>query len=92
MQKKILKSVRAKLFFTLCIVIFMIIAFFVVINNAVLEALYYYSKNNVLLDTYSYINENLSNILDEEKKEKYELELEKIAVNNSFEILLINQT
>ncbi len=90
MLKQILNSVRAKLFFTLCIVIFMIIAFFVIINNAVLEALYYYSKNNVLQDTYSYINENLSNILNQDSKAKYELELEKIAVNNSFEILILN--
>ena len=58
MLKKVFKSVRAKLFLTLCVVIFMIIAFFVIINNAVLEALYYYSKNEVLLDTYNYINEN----------------------------------
>ncbi len=90
MLKNIFKSVRAKLFFTLCIVIFMIIAFFVIINNAVLETLYYYSKKNTLLDTYNYINENISNILDQNKKESYELELEKIAVNNSFEILILN--
>ena len=90
MLKKVFKSVRAKLFLTLCVVIFMIIAFFVIINNAVLEALYYYSKNEVLLDTYNYINENIEFFSNEVEKAKYELELEKIAVNNSFEILILN--
>ena len=88
MLKKVFKSVRAKLFFTLCVVILMLIGFFIIINNAVLEALYYYSKKESTLETYNYINENLSKILEEEK-EKYELELEKIAINNNFEILII---
>lgn len=89
MLKKVFKSVRAKLFLTLCIVILMIIVFFVIINNAVLEALYYYSKKESTMDTYSYINENLPQVLDEEK-EKFELELEKIAINNNFEILILD--
>lgn len=88
MLKKVFKSVRAKLFLTLCVVILMLIGFFIIINNAVLEALYYYSKKESTLETYNYINENLSKILEEEK-EKYELELEKIAINNNFEILII---
>ena len=88
MFKKVFKSVRAKLFFTLCVVILMLIGFFIIINNAVLEALYYYSKKESTLETYNYINENLPKILEEEK-EKYELELEKIAINNNFEILII---
>ena len=88
MLKKVFKSVRAKLFFTLCVVILMLIGFFIIINNAVLEALYYYNKKESTLETYNYINENLSKILEEEK-EKYELELEKISINNNFEILII---
>ena len=88
MLKKVFKSVRAKLFLTLCVVILMLIGFFIIINNAVLEALYYYNKKESTLETYNYINENLPKILEEEK-EKYELELEKIAINNNFEILII---
>lgn len=87
-EKLFLKSVRAKLFFTLCIVILMIIGFFVIINNVMLETIYYYSKNNAFLDTYNYINKNLPKTFSEEDKKKYELELEKRSVNNSFEILL----
>ena len=89
-KKKIFKSVRAKLFLTLCVVIFMIIAFFVIINNSVLEALYYYSKKEATLNTYNYIDTNIPKVLSDEEKEKYELELEKISVNNNFEILILN--
>lgn len=89
-EKLFLKSVRAKLFFTLCIVILMIIGFFVIINNVMLEAIYYYSKYNAVLDAYNFINENIPKEFLEEDKTKYELELEKLSANNSFEILLLN--
>ena len=90
MLKKALKSVRAKLFITLCVVILMIIGFFVIINNAVLEALYYYSKKEAILNTYEYINTNIQKSMNEEEKNSYELELEKVSVNNNFEILILN--
>ena len=90
MLKKILGSVRAKLFLTLCVVIFMIIAFFIIINNTILESLYYYSKKEATLETYNYINENIPKVLNDNEKENYELELEKISVNNNFEILILN--
>ena len=91
MIKKILKSVRAKLFLTLCVVIVMIIGFFVVINNAVLEALYYYNKKEIILDTYEFINTSIQKEFNEEEKNRYELELEKVSVNNNFEILILNK-
>ena len=92
MFKNILKSVRAKLFITLCIVIIMIIAFFVIINNAVLEALYYYNKKEARLSTYNYINENIPKEFSEEDKNRFEIELEKIAENNNFEILILKNS
>ena len=49
MKKNFWKTVRVKLFLTLCVVIGMIIAFFIIINNAVLETVYYYSKKNASL-------------------------------------------
>ena len=82
-MKKIFQSVRAKLFFTLCIVVFMIIAFLVIINNAVLESFYYYSKKNAALDVYNYINENM-------ETEGFSIELEKISVSNNFDIIIKN--
>lgn len=90
MLKNVFKSVRAKLFLTLCVVVFMIIGFFIIISNAVLETLYYYSKKEAVLNTYTFINENMPKVLNEEEKNKYESELEKVSVNNSFEILILN--
>ena len=55
-----------------------------------LEAIYYYSKYNAVLDAYNFINENIPKEFLEEDKTKYELELEKLSANNSFEILLLN--
>ena len=58
-KKDLFKSVRVKLFLTLCVVILMIIFFFIIINNAVLETIYYYSKKENSLNVYNYINENI---------------------------------
>ena len=86
-KKNIFKSVRVKLFLTLCVVILMIIFFFIIINTTVLEILYFYSKKESLLEVYNYINENISKEIDDEK---YNLELEKTSINYSFEILVLN--
>jgi len=79
-------SVRGKLFLTLCIVIIMIISFLVIINNSVLESFYYYSKKDESLETYTYINENIDN----QEINAFELELEKLALTNNFDILIKN--
>lgn len=83
-MKKMLQSVRAKLFLTLCIVILMIIAFLVIINNSVLESFYYYSKKNASLEAFEYINQNMDNaeIAD------ISLELEKLSLTNNFDIII----
>ena len=89
-KKNIFKSVRAKLFLTLCIVIFMIIFFFIVINNVVLETLYYHSKTDVLLDTYEYINTTIPKKIEEKDSEKYKSDLEKLCINNNFELVILD--
>lgn len=88
-KKKIFKSVRAKLFLTLCVVIFMIIFFFIIINNAVLETIYFYSKKEASLNIYDYINQNLPKTMGEDSH-KYSSELEKMSITNNFEILILN--
>lgn len=88
-KKNIFKSVRAKLFLTLCIVIFMIIFFFIVINNTVLETLYFYSKKEASLNVFNYINENLPKTAEELKEGYYSSELEKLEVKDNFEILVL---
>ena len=89
MIRKILKSVRAKLFLTLCVVVLMIILFFVIINNAVLETYYYYSTKERFLEIYNEISSNISKLYDGEK-DSYSLELEKISMNNNVEIVILD--
>ena len=85
-MKKIFNSIRAKLFITLCIVVAMIISFLVIVNSVVLETLYVYSKKESSLEAFEYIKSNYS----EEVSEDLEKELEKIALSNNFEILIVN--
>lgn len=80
------KSIRVKLFLTLCVVVIIIIAFLIITNNFVLETFYLYSKQKNLMLLYDKINDyytkgNNNNI-------DIELELEKAAINNNFDILI----
>lgn len=84
-MKKIFNSVRAKLSITLCIVIIMIIGFLVIVNSVILETLYYNSKKNSSMETYKYIKAHVNGKIDEKTMQ----ELEKIALNNNFDILII---
>lgn len=84
-MKKIFNSVRAKLCITLCIVIIMIIGFLVIVNSVILEALYYNSKKNSSLETYEYIKQNVGEKVENDTVQ----ELEKIALNNNFDILIL---
>ncbi len=88
-KKNLFKSVRAKLFLTLSVVILMIIFFFIVINNTVLETIYFHSKKEASLNVYNYINENLPKTGDELKEGHYYSELEKLEVKGNFEILVL---
>ena len=53
---KKLKSIRVKLFITLCAVLIVIIVFFVLLNNFMLENFYVYSKQRTLMNVYNKIN------------------------------------
>ena len=79
------KSVRFKLFFTMCMVIAVIVLCLVAINSVVLKSFYLYSKINSLKSVYSKINNyynsnNNSNSLEEE--------LRRIAFNNNYDIFI----
>ena len=51
------KSIRVKLFLTLCVVVIIIIAFLIITNNFVLETFYLYSKQKNLMLLYDKSNE-----------------------------------
>lgn len=78
-----LKSVRMRLFFTLCGVITAIILVLVFTNSIVLEAFYTYSKVNNVKQIYENINSLFNNqgLALEEK-------LEKISIQNNVKILI----
>lgn len=85
---KPLKSIRMKLFLTLTIVVIIIILLLISINSVVLETYYLYSKRNSLLDTYKYINSYYNTY---NQNSNYELEFEKISLNNNFDMIIQSQ-
>ena len=87
-MRKIFKSVHAKLFITVCVIMLMTILFLIVVNSAVLETFYYYNKKESSLELFEYIKENI-NLQDQEN---FTRELEKISVNNNFDIEIINSS
>lgn len=87
--KEKFKSVRVKLFLSLAVVIVLIILFLIIMNNIVLESFYLYSKKNALKAVYMQINEYYNN---SDSKFNLEEELEKIEINNNFDIAIKNNT
>lgn len=89
--KEKLKSVRVRLFLSLCIVVIMIVLFLIVINNVVLESFYLYSKTKNIKLAYEKIN-NYYNILEENSNANINIEneLNKISAKNDFDILIMN--
>lgn len=84
-SKSNFKSVRFKLFFTMCIVIAIIVLCLIAINNIVLESFYLYSKTKTVRDVYNKIN----NYYNSNNNSKYiEEELRSIAFNNNFDIFI----
>ena len=84
-MKKNFKSVRFKLFFTMCIVIAVIVLCLIAVNNIVLESFYLYSKTKTVLDVYNKMNTYYS--MDGNDK-NIEEELRRIAYNNNFDIYI----
>ena len=85
------KSVRIKLFSSLCIVVILIVLFLIIINNVVLESFYMYSKVKTIKTAYEKINQYYNEIfINGNSKIDIDEELNKIAVKNDFEILIKN--
>ncbi|MCI8700601.1 MAG: HAMP domain-containing protein [Clostridia bacterium] len=84
--KKKLNSIRIRLFLSLCVVVIIIITFLIIVNNFILETFYLYSKTNTLKLVYDKINIFFND--DDCSIEEFKGELEKISINNNFEILI----
>lgn len=89
--KEKLKSVRIKLFLSLCLVVAMIVLFLIIINNVVLESFYLYSKTKNVKQAYEKIN-NYYNIIEQNPNTSINIEeeLNKIAIKNDFDILIMS--
>lgn len=79
-----LKSVRFKLFATMCVVIVIIVFCLITINKLVLENFYVYSKTNKVRQVYQKIN----NYYKYDSNINIESELKRIAFNNNFDIYI----
>ncbi len=79
-----LKSVRVKLFLMLSLIVLLIIAFLILVNNFVFGQFYLYSKTKDLKEVYQVVNDYYNNPTDIDINS----ELEKLAINNNFDILI----
>ena len=84
--REALKSVRVKLFITLSFVILLIILFLIIVNNVVFGQFYLFSKTRALKSVYITVNNYYNSSVDID----IESELEKISVQNNFDILIKN--
>lgn len=82
---RIFKSIRNKLFASLCVIVLLIITFLIILNNFVLGKFYLYNKKNNLKVAYNIINEFYNN---ENSEEKINAELDRISAKNDFDILI----
>ena len=83
----IFKSIRTKLFLSLCIIVLSIIAALILLNNFVLRDFYEYNKEKQLINVYEIINEYYN---EENNNNDLAQELDKISINNNFDILIRN--
>lgn len=80
-----IKSIQERLFLSLCVVVAIIIAFLIIVNNFILESFYLYSKINTLKSVYAQINSYAN---EPYYLSSLEEQLEKIAINNDFDIII----
>ena len=80
------KSVRFRLFATLCISVFLIILGLVIVNNVVLETFYTYSKASKATEICSNINNFYNGIIKYDIREK----LEEQERKNNLDILIVD--
>lgn len=86
-KDNITKSVRVKLFFIMTTTIMAIILLLIFVNSFIIESYYLHYKKETLLSSYEKINNYLYSNMS---TNAIELEIEKIAINNNFNILITN--
>ena len=84
---KYFKSIKTRLFLSLCIIVVSIIAVLIILNNFVLKQFYEFNKKKQLIDVYYVINNYYNS---DDKETSISDELDKISLKNSFNILIKN--
>ena len=84
------KSVRFRLFSSLCIIVALIVLFLIIINNVVLESFYLYSKIKNVKLAYQKINEIYGQVDENGYYSNIEDELNRISIKNNFDILIMD--
>ena len=85
------KSVRVKLFFSLCIVVILIVLFLIIINNVVLESFYMYSKTEGIKQIYEKVKQYYNEInIDGNSNIDINEELNKLSIKNDVDMLIKN--
>ena len=82
---KVFKSIRMKLFLSLCIIVLSIIFSLIILNNFAFGKFYLHNKKNNLKTAYNIIN-NYYN--EGYNQEDIDYELDKISAKNDFDILI----
>lgn len=82
------KSIKSKLFLSLCIVIILTIMFLIIINNLVLEAFFIYNKKDIEKDLYEKINEmyNRDDSLDDIREV-----VKEVSTKNNLDVFIRNE-
>lgn len=80
------RSFGFKLFFIFIVIILSIIMLLVLMNNIIFETFYLYSKEKTIKETYNKINELYNNSSNDQID--ISAELEKIAINNGYDIVI----
>ena len=80
------KSIRFRLFVTLCISIVLIIFCLIIVNNVLLEGFYLYSKVSMAINTCEDINDYYNGVIVYDIDDK----LEEIEMKNNIDILIID--
>lgn len=93
------RSIRIKLFASLCIIIVITILFLIIINNLVLETFYIYNKKDSAKAIFEQINDKYNNLVSEDEIEefiKYEGSLNNLDIlikySNSSKIITNDKT
>ena len=82
---KKVKSIRIKLFVSVCVVVILTILFLIIINNIALEAFYVYSKKDVVKNVYEEINDKYNQNYSNEEIEEF---IKHRASTNNIDILI----